>query len=122
MIHPPARAYNRRAWMLGPAPAREISYDRTLHAADGLADRFTITHLNVAANNRANRNPFYVPSVPGRGFVFAVQFVRVDCSFLFHVDDRNVAVGAETNGAFPRINLPDLGRVFASQFDVVIQS
>src|SRR5581483_8946028 len=67
------------------------------------------------------RHAFDLPAVPRRGFVFAVQLVDVDRRFLVHIDDGDVAVGAETDRAFLRIDLPDFGGIFRSDFDVLIE-
>src|SRR5262249_26046759 len=95
--------------------------DRRLHLADHLPDRLAILHLHVASHDRVNRHAFDLPAAPWRRMVLAVQFFRVDCRFLVHIDDGEIAVGAEPDRAFLRIHLPDLGDVFALHLDVVIE-
>src|SRR5215471_1630704 len=75
----------------------------------------------MATNDGGHGKPFYFPAVPRRGFVLAVKLVHVDGAFLIYIDDGHVAVRAQANGAFLRIDLPNLRRVFAGDFDVLVQ-
>src|SRR6266571_3734994 len=81
-------------------------------ATDWLSNGLAISHLNVAADNRADRHAFHLPAVPWCGLVLAVQFIAVDHTLFVHVDDGNVAIGAEPNGSLLWIELPDLCRIF----------
>src|SRR5439155_21296696 len=94
--------------------------DGPYHATDGLSDRLAIAHLNVAADNRADRHTLNLPAVPGCGIVLAVQFVAVDHTLFVHVDDGDVAIGSEPNGSLLWIELPDFCRVFTGEFNVVV--
>jgi len=59
--------------------------------------------------------------MPRRRFVLAVQLVDVDGAFFVHIDDRDVAIGAQADRAFLRIDLPNFGRVLRRDFDVLVQ-
>src|SRR5215467_9939111 len=75
----------------------------------------------MATNDGGRGKPFYFPAVPRRRFVLAVELVHVDGAFLIHIDNGYVAVRAQTDGAFLRIDLPNFCRVFAGDFDVLVQ-
>src|SRR6202048_3972675 len=93
-----------------------------LYAADRLADGLAVAHLNVAANDGADRNSLHLPAVPWRGLVFAVQLGCIDGRFLVHVENGDVAVGAQATGALPGIDLPHPRRLLARHLDVLIEA
>src|ERR1700731_295450 len=99
-------------WVRARARARTWRHlpsvdDRRLH----LADRLAVLHLHVAAHDGVDRHALDLPAAPWRRVVLAVQLVRVDRSFLVHVDDGEVAVRAEADRALLGILLPPLGDV-----------
>src|SRR5262249_53138840 len=81
------------------ACVRRLIDDRGLHLADHLADRLAILHLHVAAHDGIDRQPFDFPPAPRRRVVLAVQLVGIDRRLLVHVDDRQVAVGPNSDRA-----------------------
>src|SRR5262249_25639427 len=95
--------------------------DRRLHLADHFSDRFAVLHLHVASHDGVNGHAFDLPATPWRRMVLAVEFFRLDGAFLVHIDDGEIAVGAEPDRPFLRIHLPDLGDIFALYLDVVIE-
>src|SRR5262249_45112312 len=102
-------------------PGRLVD-SRHLHLADNPANRLAVLHLHVAPHDCVNGHAFDLPAAPWRRMVLAVEFVRVDGPFLVHIDDGEIAVGAEPDCSFLRIHLPDLGDIFALHLDVVIES
>src|SRR3954453_11738659 len=95
--------------------------DRRLHATDRLAEGVAVLLLRVAADDRIDRQPLDLPTAPRGRLVLAVQLVGVDRRFFVHVDDGDVAVRTEANCPLLRVHLPDLRRVFAGHFHVVIE-
>src|SRR6185436_5570966 len=81
---------------------------RPEHAPDRFTTRFAVAHLHMTSHNCAYGHTFDFPTMPRRGLVLAVQFIDVDCPFLVHIDNSNIAVRAEPNGALFWIDLPKL--------------
>src|SRR5262245_54887479 len=105
----PCKARERTCAGLEPRHVRRLFAsvdDRGLHLAEHLADRFPVLHLHVAANDGVDRQALDLPAAPRRGVILAVQLSGIDRRFLVHVDDRQVAVGAEPDRALLRIHLP----------------
>src|SRR5262245_3272676 len=120
------------AWKVGSTDAtckaattlssrRRRSEDRSLHLADHPADRLAVLHLHVAAHDGVDRQAFDLPAAPRRRMILAVQLLRIDGRLLVHVDDGEIAIGAEPDRALLGIHLPDLGDVLALHLDVVVE-
>src|SRR4030095_12875196 len=105
----------------GPAGRPYLLYQRFECFADRLATGLAVSHLDVAAYDGQYRRAFDFPPMPWRRFVLAVEFVDVDRAFLVHIDNRDVAVGAEADGAFLRVNLPNLSRILGGAFDILVE-
>src|SRR5262249_60266991 len=95
--------------------------ERRLHLADNFSDRFAVLHLHVASHDGVNGHAFDLPATPWRRMVLAVEFFWVDGAFLIHIDDGEIAIGAEPDRPFLRIHLPDFGDIFALHLGVVIE-
>src|SRR5205823_5517295 len=118
----PAISGGERGVSILARPRAVSAYDRRLHLADDLADRLAILHLHVAANNSVDRNALDLPAAPRRGLVLAVKLVGIDRHLFVHIDDRNVSIRAEPDGALLRIHLPDLRRILAGDPGVMVQA
>src|ERR687896_2752044 len=94
---------------------------RLEHTADRFATRLAIAHLHMTSHNGAYRHAFDLPTMPWGRLVFAMQLVYVDGAFFIHIDDGDIAVGAKPDCAFLRVDLPNLSRIFASHFDILIE-
>src|SRR4030095_5096032 len=90
------------------------------HATDGSAARLAFPHLDMAAHDGVNRHTFDLPTVPWGRLVLAMHFVDVDGAFLVHIDNRDIAVGSETDRALLWIDLPHPRRILAGNLDVLI--
>ena len=50
-----------------------------------------------------------------------MELVNVNDRFFVPIDDGDVAVGAEADRAFLRIDLPNLRRILAGHFNVLVE-
>src|SRR5262245_50878023 len=87
--------------------------DRSLHLDAYPDDRLAVLHLHFAAHDGVDRQALDLPAAPRRRMILAVQLLRIHGRLLVHVDDGEIAVGAQSDRAFLRIHLPDLGDVLA---------